>query len=78
MRRHTDGVEQTIYRKVPLLSRQYVLYAEVIQEVPVALAFGRDCVPKDSLLITKVVSLAKKNLQLAHSQFWGYSANALP
>ena len=50
MRRHTDGIEQTVYRKVPLLSRQYVLYAEVIQEVPVALAFGRDCVPKDSLL----------------------------
>ena len=50
MRRHTDGIEQTVYRKVPLLIRQYVLYAEVIQEVPVALAFGRDCVPKDSLL----------------------------
>ena len=50
MRRHTDGIEQTVYGKVPLLSRQDVLYAEVIQEVPVALAFGRDCIPKDSLL----------------------------
>ena len=51
----TDSVEEAGDREIFLFVVQHVLDAEVVKEVPVALAFNRDCVPKDGLRLNKIV-----------------------
>lgn len=45
----TDGVEEPIDGEVRLDARRRILNAEVVQQIAVALAFDRDCVPKHGL-----------------------------
>ena len=45
----TDGVEEPIDGEVRLDACRRILNAEVVQQIAVALAFDRDCVPKHGL-----------------------------
>ena len=50
-----DSIEETGYREIFLFIIQYILDAEIVEEVSVALAFNRDGVPKNGLRSKEVV-----------------------
>lgn len=45
----SDGVEETVNRKVLFFARDHVLDAEISEKVPVSLTLGRHGVPKNGL-----------------------------
>ena len=70
----TDGVEETVDREVLLLAGLDVLDAQVVQELAIALALGRDRVPEDGLRSNAALAIRAEvcgSAQAIDSRSWG-------